>query len=248
MEISSACSWGQVFFPPNVWPVNSKCTKLRPALLDAFQALERFSEAILMLLVSFSSICSLYPCKSSYLFVCINIYAKWFPVKQESAHRESLEAMAFNSIIPCSRQSRHEIVVCICDGISCIFLPSSVPICFGLSSALWSLRPPILSFPGFWLQLWTWSRRTFSSSCLMFLAIHVMPACSRHAGTRGGSQNPTVQFEPTHHPSTTTLWLPNPCVDAMDRGGLQLSIAVTTSFETHGAANCLEGWRWWRDV
>ena len=42
----------------------------------------------------------------------------------------------------------------------------------------------------------------------------------------------------------TSLGPPNLCIDAMDRGGLQLSIAVTTSFETHGAANCLEGWRW----
>ena len=84
---------------------------------------------------------------------------------------------------------------------------------------------------------------------LMFdVSGHPRHASMLQACRNKGRVPESLQFEPTHHPSTTTLWLPNPCVDAMDRGGLQLSIAVTTSFETHGAANCLEGWRWWRDV
>ena len=41
---------GQVFFPANIWP--EACSGLRPALLDAFEALESFSAQILMRLGS----------------------------------------------------------------------------------------------------------------------------------------------------------------------------------------------------
>ncbi|CAK9072947.1 unnamed protein product [Durusdinium trenchii] len=43
---------GQVFFPANIWPRDACARGLRPALLKAFNALEGFSEAVLMLLAA----------------------------------------------------------------------------------------------------------------------------------------------------------------------------------------------------